>query len=222
MNIDSLSKENKNKLLAKPIRRTIAGTIDAIIVLLIRIITMQLIGALWLKAQLIKFQQDFYAKFGTMEAKATPEHLEFIRNHPIIQYSFITFLIVFAVGAAYHIYLNSSAWSATLGKRLMKIMIIKKDNLPLSLKTAFAHYFLSIAPFIFITYILVTKTAYNDPNFLATITSNNFNIFLAAFFGLWMQSNLFTKNKTTAYDLICKTILINGQTAAKFPWTKNV
>ena len=39
-------------------------------------------------------------------------------------------------------------------------------------------------------------------------------------FILWVQIHFFTKRKTTAYDLICDTILVKGRTSARLPWHK--
>ena len=49
----------------------------------------------------------------------------------------------------------------------------------------------------------------NDLEIYQAITGSIENIIFGIIFMLWLQIHLFTKNKTTAYDLICNTIFIN-------------
>ena len=129
------------------------------------------------------------------------------------------FFCVLMIGTIYHSYLNSSAWRATIGKRLMKIAIVKNNLMALSFKRALLHYFLSIIPFFYIFYIFSYQMKYNIELYQA-ITASFENILCGIVFMLWIQIHLFTKNKTTAYDLICNTVFINKVFDAKKPWSK--
>ena len=201
------------------IKRSLASAIDAIIVLILRIIFVETIGKTWITPILLNFNQEFKDKFGTETPKRTPEHLEFIYQHPLSKNLLIMFLIVFLIGAIYHSYLNSSAWRATIGKRIMGIVIVKKNFLPLSFYRAVLHYFLSLLPFVYIFYILSYQIKYNvDIN--QAISGSFGNIFFGIIFMLWLQIQTLTKQKTTAYDLICNTIFIHHKTSAKWPWKK--
>ena len=129
------------------------------------------------------------------------------------------FFIIMLIGTIYHSYLNSSSWRATIGKRLMGIAIVKKNLVSLSFSRALLHYFLSILPFIYILYIISYHASYNI-DIQKAITASFGNIVLGIIFILWIQIQLFTKNKTTAYDLISNTIFINKVYNAKRPWSK--
>jgi len=180
---------------------------------------MNLLGKFWLEKKFITFRADFIAQFGTETPKNTTEHVNFVIHSEAFICTVIFALIVILVGAFYHAYFNSSAWQGTVGKRLMKIIIVKENEEKISFWRATSHYTLSILPFVFIAYLIGYKVSHQIP-FFQTITASEFNIFLSIIFAGWIQIHLFTKKKTTAYDLICSTLLINGKTAAKFPWSK--
>ncbi len=199
-------------------KRTTAASIDAIIVLILRILTMQSLALVWINKSLANFAADFSNHFGTEAIKNTPEHINFIIHHRMFYYAIIFYSIVIFVGALYHAYLNSSLWQATIGKRLMKIIIIKEDNHSrIGLGRGLAHYFLSVLPFVYITYLLFYQVR-NNLDFFHALTATEANVFFGVVFAFWAQIHIFTKKKTTAYDLICNTTLIEEKTSAKLPW----
>ncbi len=167
---------------------------------------------------MLQFVEAFQNEFGTDSPKNNPEHINFIIHHPIFFYMIAFYAIILMIGAVYHSYLNSSAWCGTFGKRAMKIMILRKNELTLTFGRGLIHYFLSIMPFIFIFYIVGYQAKYQIGLFDAL--SSGFNMIFGIVFVLWIQIQIFTKNKTTAYDLIANTVLVNGKTAAKWPWSK--
>jgi uncharacterized RDD family membrane protein YckC len=207
------------KLLVNSTRRSIASAIDTAIVLMIRIFFVETLGRMWIEPILLKFNNDFKEKFGTQTPKRTPEHIEFMYQSDLFSHLLMLFFCVLMIGTIYHSYLNSSAWRATIGKRLMKIAIVKNNLMALSFKRALLHYFLSIIPFFYIFYIFSYQMKYNIELYQA-ITASFENILCGIVFMLWIQIHLFTKNKTTAYDLICNTVFINKVFDAKKPWSK--
>lgn len=198
-------------------KRSSAVSIDITIVLLIRIIVAQILGSLWLNNQIADFFKEFHDHFGTEFIHNNPDHIAFISHHKIFHSMIIFYAILLLIGAVYHAYLNSSKWQATIGKRLLKIMVAKEDGSRISFLQGFAHYFLSLLPVIFIIY-LVSFTEMNHVNFFSAITANIINIFFSALTVLWVQVQIFTKKRTTLYDLICKLMFIEGKTVFKFPW----
>lgn len=200
-------------------RRSTASLIDIWIVIFLRAATMHLLGKFWLESKFIALKQNFVTTFGTDTPKNTPEHVNFIINSDAFLCLAISILIVILVGALYHAYFNSSSWNATIGKRIMKVMILKESGLKLSFLRAASHYFLSILPFVFITYLLSFK-AHNQISFFKAITASELNLFLTLLFIIWMQIHLFTKKKTTIYDMICNTVLVRGRATSKLPWGK--
>jgi len=204
---------------ASSAKRSIASAIDTVIVLIIRILFIESIGRMWIEPILLKFNTKFKEKFGTETPKRTPEHIEFMYQHELFYNIFALFMIIVLIGAIYHSALNSSSWRATIGKRLMGIAIVKNNSMPLSFKRALLHYFLSILPFFYIFYIISYQMK-NDLEIYQAITGSIENIIFGIIFMLWLQIHLFTKNKTTAYDLICNTIFINKVFDAKMPWSK--
>jgi uncharacterized RDD family membrane protein YckC len=200
-------------------KRSIASAIDTVIVLIVRILFIEIIGKIWIEPILLKFNAEFKEKFGTETPKRTPEHIEFMYQHELFYHIFALFVIIVLIGTLYHSALNSSSWRATIGKRLMGIAIVKNNLMPLSFKRALLHYFLSILPFFYIFYIISYQMK-NDVEIYQAITGSYENIAFGIIFMLWLQIHLFTKNKTTAYDLICNTIFINKIFDAKMPWSK--
>lgn len=210
---------NNNEIYSGSFGRGTAAMIDMWLVLILRITVMQFLGIIWMNKAIISFMQEFQQYFGTETMKNTPAHIDFIIHHRIFYYSIIFYVIIILVGAIYHAYLNSSAWEGTVGKRLMKITMVKNDHSKVSFLRALSHYFLSVLPFAFIIYLISYQIRYNL-SFFQTVTASELNVFFGILFVIWVQIHLFTKAKTTAYDMICKTILVNKKTAAKFPWSK--
>jgi uncharacterized RDD family membrane protein YckC len=126
---------------------------------------------------------------------------------------------VLIVGALYYAILNSSAWQSTIGNRVMKIIMVKEGGEKITFGLALWHYVLSILPFVFIVYLISFQQA-NQLTFFQAVTASYFNIMFGVLFVVWVQIQTITKKKTTAYDMICQTLLVKGKTAAKFPWSK--
>jgi uncharacterized RDD family membrane protein YckC len=204
---------------ATSMRRSTAISIDIWIVMILRVIVMQLLGTFWLNNEVINFIKAFNERFGTETPKNVPEHIDFIIHHRIFFCALVFYSIIILIGAIYHAYLNSSAWQGTVGKRLTKIMIVKDNDSKITFGCGLGHYFLSILPFAYILY-LVSYQLRNNLTFFHAITASEMHVFLGFLFIIWVQIHLFTKKKTTAYDMICKTVFINGKTAAKWPWSK--
>lgn len=221
MNIENFLKKNpEDQRYASSFRRSAAAGIDIGIVLFLRIFTMQLLGALWMNKVIINFLAEFNAHFGTESIKNTPEHIDFVMHHPIFIYAIIFYSVVILIGTFYHAFLNSSAWQATIGKRIMNICMTTQNDLKITFNRGIMHYFLSVLPFAFLLYLMSYQLK-NNLNFYQTITASDANLFFGVIFVIWVQIHLFTRKKTTAYDLICNTILVNGRTEAKWPWSKN-
>lgn len=222
MNIkEFLNPKPEDKKYATSFRRSTASMADLWVVLFLRVIVMQFLGIIWLNSAITNFVQEFTDHFGTDKVLNIPEHVDFIVRHRIFLYGILFYTIVILVGTLYHAYLNSSSWKATIGKRLMKIMIVKEEDSKISFKLGFAHYFLSVLPFAFIVYLVIFQVR-GHMTFYQALTASEANVFFGIAFVIWVQIHLFTKKKTTAYDLICRTFLINGKTAAKFPWSKGL
>jgi len=219
MNINQIfAKKEQESVYVSSFRRGSATMIDMLIVLFIRTFAMQFMAIMWINNQMAQFQYEFQQQFGTESMKNTPEHINYFLHHRIFIYALLFYGITLLVGAFYHAYFNSSKWQATVGKRVMKIIMINEANSDqISFKKAISHYFLSILPFIYILY-LISYQVYHNLSFFHTLTATKINVFLGMTFVLWVQIHIFTKKKTTAYDMICKTNFINGKTSSKTPW----
>ncbi len=220
MNIRDLIFRDKNNKYAGPFRRGTAAMIDIWITMFIRAVFAQIAGLLVLNQALYDFLNDFKNEFGTSAPKYTPEHIDFIINHKCFHYMLVFYALLIMIGAIYHSLLNSSSWSGTIGKRLMKIIILKDNELTVTFGRALLHYFLSAVPFLFVFYLLAFQLR-NDLTFYQAVTASDSHIFFGIIFVLWVQLHLFTKKKTTAYDLITNTVVIKGRTGAKWPWSKS-
>lgn len=223
MNIEKLfgkKNQEEKKKYSSSIRRSVAAAIDISIVLLLRIFVMQILGYLWVNAELTRFMIEFENYFGTMTVKGTPEHIQFIVNHRIFPCLLIFYAIIIFVGALYHALLNSSSWYGTMGKRAMKIVLVKEDgSRRINFGLGMAHYFLSVLPFVYIFYLLGFQVK-NKVTLFQAITTSDINVFFGIVFLIWIHAHVFTRKKVTAYDMICRTVVLNGKTDAKFPWTK--
>ncbi len=203
---------------ASSFKRGIAITIDIFIVLFLRIFVAQILGMIWLNKVLLTLSADFKSHFGS-EAIENQEHIAFILSHFAFKQIIIFYILIILVGTIYHAYLNSSSWKATIGKRVMNIMILDKNFDKVSFLRAFAHYFASLIPMVIIIYLFVFQS-YFQINFVKAITANYLNIALSIVAVLWINIHSFTGRKTTAHDLICKTLFIDGKSIAKKPWQK--
>lgn len=216
---DNIFQNKNNTKFAGSMNRSLASAIDVFIVLFLRGILLQILASLFLQKIYENFITDFQNKFGTDTPKRTYEHLHFFFSHQFFYSLLATLFIIFIAGALYYAWLNSSSWQATIGKRLMKIIMVDNNDNKISLYTALAHYFLSVLPFVFIFYLLLYQISHHL-TFVQTVTASATNIFFGFVFVIWTQLHILTKTKRTAYDIICKTYTINGKTAAKFPWHK--
>lgn len=201
-------------------KRSSALSIDMIIVMFFRIVAAQLLGSLWINNVIQEFILDFRENFGTETISNTPEHIAFIGAHPAFTQLLLFYFIIISIGLLYHSYLNSSTWQATIGKRLLDIQVVQKENhQKIKFGTAISHYLLSILPIIFIVYLFAAMI-HNHVTLFQAITSTPLNVFIGFSAIFWVQIHTFTKNKTTAYDMICKLVYIHGKSKAKLPWSK--
>lgn len=219
MSINKILFGNQNQKYASSFRRGTAAMIDIWITLFVRAVFAQIIGSLFLNKMMTSFLLDFKNEFGTDTPKNTPEHITYIFHHSFFYYMLIFYTFIILIGAVYHAYLNSSTWNGTIGKRTMKIMITTKNELPISFGRGLLHYFLSVVPFVFLFYILIYQISH-EVNFYQAITSSDLNVFLSIVFVMWLQIQIFTKTKVTAYDLITNTVMTNGRTDYKWPCRK--
>ncbi len=222
MNIEKFinpSADTNKSMYAGSFKRSFAAMIDVTIVLVIRVITAQILGMLIVNRELQKFLVEFRDYFGTEFVKNNPSHIDYVLHHRIFIVVLLFYTAVIFIGALYHSLLNSSSWQATIGKRLNNIVIEKENGSRISFNVALAHYFLSVIPFVFIMYLIAYQVSH-DVTFFVAVTASPLNVFFGVLFLLWTQIQSFTKRKTTAYDLICKTVLVNKRTSAKLPWEK--
>jgi len=193
-----------------------AATIDIFIVGMLRILFMQIVGSLWVNGQLIKFYEDFNNKFGVPFSAINEEHVLFLSNHAIVKVMLLFLFLIILVGAIYHAYLNSSSWSATIGKRICGLLLVKNEGKALSFWQAFWHYTLSLVPWIFMIYILLYQ-AKEQTTLYNALTGNLFNLTLGLATVVWIQIHIITKKKNTIHDLIVGCTMVKGKIGQGFP-----
>ncbi|MCE3255649.1 MAG: hypothetical protein K0R25_1143 [Rickettsiaceae bacterium] len=191
-------------------KRGFANSIDVLIANLIRVVAVMLLGNLWLGEQIRKFKEDFETKFESDFIGKDPERINFLVQHSVFKSILIFCLLVFASGAVYYILLNASKYRGTIGKKLMKIMIVKNDGEKLTIFESFWHYLLSLIPWIFVAYILAYQMVHSVSIYQA-ITENMFNLVLGVIALFWLQTNIITKKKATVPDMICKVMVVNKE-----------
>jgi uncharacterized RDD family membrane protein YckC len=203
-----------------PFLRGGAAAIDMFVTGFIRIVFAQILGYFWVEGQMIEFLRDFKEKFGVALSPSNLEHVQFIANHSITKVALIYLLLILLVGALYHAYFNSSTWSATVGKRVAGIVLVKNEGKSLTFSQSFWHYCLSIVPWIFMVYILLyqskEKTSLQD-----ALIGNNFNLVLGLITVAWIQIHIITKKKNTVQDMIIGCTMTSGRVGKGLPKIRN-
>ena len=194
---------------ASLLKRGISATIDAIIVMSIRIAIIQIFWMIIGMNLASKFILEFKEKFGA-ESIRSKDHLVFLMNHNFFIFIVLMALIFFAVGLIYYSFFNSSKWQATIGKKIMGIKIIRIDNKKITLFFALFYYILSLLPFLFPIYFL-TYESFNRINKInVNFFDNFFNVILAILSVVWIQVSILNKKKLTISDMICKIINVKA------------
>ncbi|MES2677931.1 MAG: RDD family protein [Pseudomonadota bacterium] len=189
------------------LKRSFAAAIDILIANIIRMAVVMVLSALWMNQQIINFWNDFKAKFDSDFIGKDPEKIQFLMQHTVFKSALLFCFIVFMSGALYYVLMNCSKWRGGVGKKLMKIVIVKNDGTKLTFLESAFHYFLSIVPWFFVFYIF-TYQMMHGINIYKAITENTFNLIFGLITLAWLQIHMVTKKKTTAADLICKTIVV--------------
>ncbi len=188
-------------------RRSFASLIDMFIANFIRMIVLTILGHLFIINKVREFSIAFKENFGSEIIGRNPDRIRFLVEHSVFKLILLSMFLVFISGALYHILLNSSKWKATIGKKLMKIIIIKNNGQKLTFLESSAHYFLSIVPWFFTIYIFAYHLIHAVSIYVA-ITGNVFNLIFGLMTLAWLQIHLITKKKTTVYDMICNTVVV--------------
>jgi len=209
---------NQNNLLKNQlthINKTFAGMIDFLLILPLRIA----IVSIYLQPKINVFLQDFSAKFGNKITEETPEHLQFFAQHPIYGQMFLAIFIFIGIGLIYNIYFHSSNWQATIGKRLLKIIVNNKNNQKLTILHSIKYYFINNLSIIYATFLFI-NLAKSKSNIYQIITGNIYFLAGGAFLIFSFYYGLFSKQKLSFLDLLADTRFASGRTNYKFPWSK--
>lgn len=198
--------ENKELESAGSFKRSFANFIDVIIANLIRALLISLLFQLWIKEKLIDFIEEFKVTFQTdvVFFGSDPEKIRFLAHHSIFVNVLLSLIIIFIAGALYYILMNCSKWKATVGKKLMKLEIVKQNGNRLTFFESFSHYSLSMFPWLFVIYIF-SYAMIKEINIYNAIMGNIFNLIFGLITVFWFEFHLITKRKITIPDLICKT-----------------
>jgi uncharacterized RDD family membrane protein YckC len=200
-------------------RRMFSGSIDCFVVLILRALFLQTLNNSYTINFFNNFIDEFERNFGTRTPKGTVEHIEFIMNHSIFIYALIIIFITIFIGTIYHAYFNSSNWRATIGKRIAGIVVVDKDYERISFMTGIYHYFLSLAPIIFIIFILFYSQK-NKYEIYDVFSKNHFLTILGLLLFIASNGNAFSKKRINFFDYLMKIEFHLGRTENKLPWTK--
>lgn len=197
------------ELTAGSFRKYLAGLIDVFISSSIRILFLVSLFHFWIRQELVDFSEEFKTKFNSefVIFAGDIDRIKFLSNHAIVESVLIFFLIIFISGALYYILLDSSKWCGTLGKKIMKIKIVRENNEQLSFARSLCHYFLSLVPWLFVFYILLYYLMHHGTIYQA-ITGNLFNLIFGLCSLAWIYIGVITKTHLSAADMICKTKMV--------------
>ncbi|MBM3590096.1 MAG: RDD family protein [Alphaproteobacteria bacterium] len=196
-------------------RRTTATLIDVHITLIIRAIFMQIVFSTFFYRIVNDFINDLDTKFGTRTPKNTPEHISFLINHPIFIYTILFVLTTILLGAFYHAYFNSSNWQATIGKRIMGI-IISQNNSRISFSTGLFHYLLSIIPYLFVIFLIYYIKRYNYQIY-EVFTQKKSVAVVGILILIANHLSVLNKKRINFFDYLAKVEFIQTKTPYKFP-----
>ncbi len=203
----------KNQLAT--INKSFATMLDFILILPIRIF----IVSVYLQPKITIFLQDFSAKFGSEIKEQTPEHLQFFAQHPIYLQLIFSIFIFISLGAIYNVYFHSSNWQATIGKRLLKIIVNNKNNQKISILHSLKYYFISNLGIIYATFLLMHFAKYKLD--IHQLITNNLYFLVGGLFLIFsFYYGLFSKQKLSFLDLLADVRFQSGRTNSKFPWSK--
>jgi uncharacterized RDD family membrane protein YckC len=217
-NVKAENDEQKNY--AKATSKSLAGFIDFFIVLFLRACFLQILNDFYLSKLLYNFLNDFEKTFGTREPKGNNEHINFIMHHEIFIYSLILIILVILIGAIYHAYLNSSSWQATIGKRIVKIIVVDKNYEKISFATALYHYLLNLIPMLFIILVLIYSQK-NKYNIYETFSKNQFLTLCGFLILVASNCSFFNKKRLNFFDYLLKIEFHRDRTQSKTPWSQN-
>ena len=204
----------KNQLAS--INKSFATMLDFILILPIRMF----IISIYLQPKIAIFSQDFYAKFGNEIKKQTPEHLQFFAQHPFYgQFIFAIFVFI-GLGAIYNVYFHNSNWQATIGKRLLKIIVNNKNGQKISILHSLKYYFISNLGILYTVFLLIHLAKYKL-DIYQLITGNLYFLVGGLFLIFSFYYGLFSKQKLSFLDLLADVRFQSGRTNFKLPWSKN-
>ena len=202
-------------------KKIIANFIDIFASLIIRLIICGIILVIFKDSIIIASEDLIKITEGILNSK---EVIMIFLEHDIFKI-ILSFIILFAlIGSLYQIYFHSSSWCATIGQRIMKIVVVKDDGQYITIPSAILHHILSLIPLFtalyFISFIVIHNNKYrinNISDLITTFYANNFNIFMIIIMLLWINIPIFIKSKKSVPDIICKTKIDTGQTDSRFP-----
>lgn len=199
-----------------PFIRGASGAVDIFVVGFLRVIFVQIVGTFVINNQLLKFHEDFNKKFGVMFSAENAQHVQFLTHHSILKIMVVFMIATILVGAFYHAFFNSSTWSATIGKRIFGLVMVKNEGKNLTLGQALNHYFLSLVPWIFMFYILMFM-AKNKVTIYEALTGNTANLVVGILMMAWIQVHILTKKKNTVNDMIIGCTMVKGKVGKGWP-----
>lgn len=218
-NFNVREENNEYTNYATPTKRSLSGIIDCFIVLILRACFLQTLNNIYVSEFINNFINEFEQQFGTRTPKGTVEHIEFIMNHSIFIYGLIIIFITILIGGIYYAYFNSSNWQATIGKRIIGVMVVNKDGEKISFNTGICHYFLTLTPIIFIVFVFIY--AQKNKIEIYEVFSKNHALLITGFlFLLANHAGSFNRKKINFFDYLMKIEFHLGRTTPKTPWTR--
>lgn len=205
--------------------RGFAYLLDFTILLIIRSTAVVSVYMIFFKDKIMKILNQYSLIFGEGDyTRNSPEVMEFIKTSGIIPYSltllFVSVFIFLMIGCLYYTLMNISSWKTTLGGRLMSFYTVTDDLETVSLYRGFSRYFLSIIPWFLVCSLAIkTFALFLSGQDITTVTrgSHDFLVFTGLLYITWYDFILFNKKRKTVYDLLCKTVVIKGETNSNWP-----
>ena len=193
---------------ASPLKRSIAFNIDVMITIFIRVISFQILAFFTISEEVNLLREEIQGAIdsGILNENDQQSFFNFVYNsqyfQEIMKYIPTILLIIFIIGGIYYPIMETSKKCSTIGKRIMKIVVIDKNGKKLTFIQSLFRYLINFIPLIMLFYI-VSK--------ISVKSFDLFTILICFVTFFWYHISSFNKEKSTLTDMLSNSIAIEGK-----------
>lgn len=199
--------ENINSTSA-PIRaRFIAFLMDSFFVYFFRFVYINLSLKFWLFEYILDFGKKYKLLFGKFDfSSMTSVELQFFLKSDLFKQLWYFVIGIFLISVIYNLLLLSTKWSATIGQRIMGLIVVKSNNEKINFFHKLFRSVLVVLPWFFVSTLFFYKIL-SEFGFAASIDKVTFVVGILIFVS-WYDLIFITKNKVVFHDYLSFTRVI--------------